>query len=183
MRHLPNIICLLRIALIWPIVAGLLARHFERTLLLFVLAAFSDGLDGWLAKNYGWTSRLGKILDPLADKLLLVAVFLVLTWIGLTPRWLCVAAVARDVMIGAGALLFRVAWGPLRGRPILSSKINTLLQLLYVSLVLLRGATGMPPQTVLDAFAVLTLLTILISGFAYLREFTRRALQTAAQGV
>jgi len=140
MRHLPNIICLLRIALIWPIVAGLMTQHFERTLLLFVLAAVSDGVDGWLAKNYGWTSRLGKILDPLADKLLLVAVFLVLTWIGLTPRWLTVAAVARDVMIGAGALLFRVAWGPLRGRPILSSKINTLLQLLYVSLVILRGA-------------------------------------------
>ncbi len=182
MRHLPNIICLLRIALIWPIIDGLMGQHFERTLLLFVVAAVSDGLDGWLAKNFSWTSRLGKILDPLADKLLLVAVFLVLTWIGLTPRWLCVAAVARDVMISAGAVLFRVAWGPLRGRPILSSKINTLLQLLYVSLVILHGATGMPPQSVLDAFAVLTMLTILISGFAYLRDFTQRALLTAAQG-
>jgi cardiolipin synthase (CMP-forming) len=182
MRHLPNIICLLRIALIWPVIDGLLARHFDRTLLLFVVAALSDGLDGWLAKTYGWTSRLGKILDPLADKLLLVAVFLVLTWMGLVPRWLAVAAVSRDVMIAAGALLFRFAWGPLHGRPILSSKVNTLLQLLYVSLVILNGAIGMPPQSVLDALAVLTLATILISGFAYLREFTRRALLSPATG-
>ena len=182
MRHLPNIICLLRIALIWPVIDGLLAGHFVRTLLLFVVAAVSDGLDGWLAKTYAWTSRRGKILDPLADKLLLVAVFLVLTWMGLVPRWLAVAAVSRDVMIGAGALLFRVAWGPLHGRPILSSKVNTLLQLLYVSLVILHGAIGLPPQTVLDAFAVLTLSTILISGFAYLREFTRRALLSPATG-
>jgi len=182
MRHLPNIICLLRIALIWPIVEGLLGRHFERTLLLFVVAAVSDGVDGYLAKTYGWQSRLGKLLDPLADKLLLVSVFLVLTWIGLTPRWLVVAAVARDVMIGLGAILFRVAWGPLHGRPIFSSKLNTLLQLLYVSVVILHGAIGQPPQTVIDALAVLTLLTVLVSGFAYLREFTSRALQAAAPG-
>ena len=181
MRHLPNIICLLRIGLIWPIVTGLWHGAFERTLALFVLAALSDGLDGFLAKHFGWMSRLGKILDPLADKMLLVAVFLVLTWIGLVPRWLTVAAVARDVMIGVGALAFRIGWGPLHGRPMLSSKINTLLQLVYVTLIIIHSAYGQPPHTVLDALALVTLATILISGFGYLREFAQRALQVAAR--
>ena len=181
MRHLPNIICVLRIALIWPIVTGLWGGAFERTLALFVLAALSDGLDGFLAKRFGWISRFGKMLDPLADKLLLVAVFLVLTWMGLVPRWLTVAAVARDVMIGVGALVFRIGWGPLHGQPIWSSKLNTLLQLLYVTLIIIHSAYGRPGHAVLDALAMVTLLTILISGFGYLREFTQRALQVAAR--
>jgi cardiolipin synthase len=108
-------------------------------------------------------------------------VFLVLTWMGLVPRWLTVAAVARDVMIALGAMVFRIGWGPLHGRPIWSSKLNTLLQLVYVTLIIIHSAYGQPPHTLLDALAVVTLLTILISGFGYLREFTQRALQVAAQ--
>jgi cardiolipin synthase len=181
MRHLPNIICLGRIALIWPIITGLQAHQYDRTLLLFSVAALSDGLDGWLAKRFAWTSRLGKILDPLADKLLLVSVFLVLTWLGLVPRWLAVAAVARDVMIGLGAVIFRAGWGPLHGRPIVSSKINTVLQIGYILLVVINAAWGLPPPPVLEALAALNLLTVLYSGAAYLQHFTRRALQIAAQ--
>ena len=180
MRHLPNIICLGRIALIWPVIAGLLGHHYDRTLVLFGVAALSDGLDGWLAKRYAWTSRLGKILDPLADKLLLVSVFLVLTWLGQVPRWLTVAAVGRDVMIGLGAVMFRLGWGPLHGRPILSSKINTVLQISYILLVVIHAAWGMPPAPVLQALVVLTFLTVLYSGAAYLQVFTRRALQIAS---
>jgi len=182
MRHLPNIICVLRIALIWPIVGSLAAAEYRLTLLLFVLAAASDGLDGWLAKRFGWTSRLGKLLDPLADKLLLVSVFLVLCWLRQVPAWLGLIAVGRDVMIGLGAVVYRIGWGALHGRPILASKINTLLQILYISLVVLRAGFGQPPQTVIDALAAAVTLTVLISGAAYLREFTGRALQIAAQG-
>jgi cardiolipin synthase len=181
MRHLPNIICLGRIALIWPIIAGLTAHQYERTLLLFGVAALSDGLDGWLAKRFAWTSRLGKILDPLADKLLLVSVFLVLTWLGQVPRWLAVAAVARDVMIGLGAVIYKIGWGPLNGRPIVSSKINTVLQIGYILLVVIHAAWGLPSPPVLDALAALNLLTVIYSGAAYLQQFTRRALQIAAQ--
>ena len=181
MHHLPNIICLLRMALIWPIVAGLAAGDYRLTLLLFVVAAVSDGLDGWLAKRFGWTSRLGHLLDPLADKLLLVSVFLVLCWLHRVPAYLGVLAAGRDVMIGLGAVLYRIGWGVLHGRPILASKINTVLQILYVSLVVLRAGFGQPPQTVLDALAVAVTLTVLISGAAYLREFTGRALQIAAR--
>ena len=181
MRHLPNIICLCRILLIWPIIDGLLGGAYERTLLLFVVAAASDGLDGWLAKRYGWTSRLGIWLDPLADKLLLVSVFLVLTWQGQVPFYLAVAAVSRDVMIALGAVSFRFLWGPVRGRPILSSKINTVLQLLYILLVVTHAAWAQPPDSVLQAMVAVICLTVLYSGIAYLREFTLRALHVAAQ--
>src|SRR5579863_1566022 len=179
MRHLPNLICVLRIVLIWPIVIALGQGAYPRALLLFFIAALSDGLDGYLAKRFHWTSELGKLLDPLADKLLLVGVFLVATWYGLIPRWLTVAAVGRDVLILLGSIAFHIGWGPLEGRPMISSKINTLLQLLYVLAIVGHAGYGFPPQSVLDALAWLTLATVLISGLAYVHEFTRRALRAA----
>lgn len=179
MRHLPNIICLLRIALIWPILVSILDGNFARTLWLFLIAAISDGLDGYLAKRFSWTSDLGRVLDPVADKLLLVSLFLVLTWLEMVPRWLTIAAVARDVMIGAGAMTYRIGWGRLNGRPTIPSKINTALQLLFLLAVIVHEGFGFPPRQLLDAMAVATLITVLLSGYGYLREFAGRALRAA----
>jgi cardiolipin synthase len=174
-RHLPNIICLIRIALIWPTLSALRAGNYDITLLLFTVAAISDGLDGYLAKRFGWTSELGKVLDPLADKLLLVSMFIVAAWSGLVPAWLTAAAVARDVMIGLGALVFHVWFGPLHGRPTVVSKINTLFQLAYLFSVIAHAAFSVPPPEILQALAVFTLLTTVLSGADYLYAFTRRA--------
>lgn len=175
MRHLPNLICLARIALIWPTLAALHAGDFSLAVLLFVVAAVSDGLDGYLAKRFGWTSEFGKIIDPLADKLLLVAVFVASTWLGLVPVWLAAAAVARDVMISFGAIIFRLWFGPLHGRPTVVSKINTLLQLGYLLGVMMYAAYEFPPIEILDALAVITLVTTILSGGDYILAFTRRA--------
>jgi cardiolipin synthase (CMP-forming) len=179
MRHLPNIICLARIALVWPLILSLQAGDFDRTLWVFLIAAFSDGLDGYLAKRFGWTSELGKFLDPVADKLLLVSLYLLTTWLGLVPPWLTFLAVTRDVMIGSGALVYQVVCGPLRGRPIWLSKLNTLMQLLYLLAVVLHAGHDFPPQSLLDAMAVLTAVTLVLSGWAYVHEFTRRAITAA----
>ena len=179
MRHLPNLISLLRIALVWPIVLSIMAGEYPRTLLLLFIAAFSDGLDGYLAKRYHWTSELGKALDPLGDKLLLIAVFLVATWYGLIPRALTIVAVARDVMIALGALIYRIGWGPLNGRPMISSKINTLLQLLYVLALISNKAFAFPHEGWVEALIPPLCLTLLLSGFLYVREFTQRALAVA----
>ena len=175
MRHLPNLICLVRLALIWPTVTALQAGEYRTALALFVFAAASDGLDGYLAKRFNWTSELGKFLDPLADKLLIVTVFIEAAWLALVPWWITAAVVARDVMIGLGALIYRLWFGPLRGRPTRFSKFNTGAQLLYVSLVMLNAAFGVPPGEVLAAMALLTLLTTVLSGVHYLQIFTRRA--------
>ncbi len=175
MHHLPNIICLLRMALIWPIVARLNAGQPVIALGLFAAAAVSDGVDGYLAKRFNWVSELGKILDPVADKLLLVVVFVASTWLGLIPWWLTAAVVARDVLIGLGALTFRVWFGPLRGRPTVLSKVNTGAQLAYVTLVLLEAAAAVPPHEVIDAFGLITLATTVASGLHYVLTFTHRA--------
>jgi cardiolipin synthase len=180
-RHLPNLICVIRLLLVWPIVRALHAGADLAALVVFIAAAVSDGLDGYLAKRFDWTSELGRFLDPVADKLLLVAVFVECAWLGLVPWWLTAAVVARDVMIGLGALTFWLWFGPLRGRPTAISKVNTAMQLLYVMLVLLHGAAGaagaagVPPQEILDACALLTLATTVLSGVHYILTFTRRA--------
>jgi len=175
LRHLPNLICLARIALVWPVVGALQAGNYNLALGLFALAAVSDGLDGFLAKRFNWTSELGKVLDPVADKLLLMAVFIVGTWNGLVPGWLAATAIARDVMIGLGALIFMMWFGPLRGRPSVISKINTLFQLCYLLGVMTNAAAGFPPQGMLQALALVTLITTVLSGADYILAFTRRA--------
>jgi cardiolipin synthase len=175
MRHLPNLICVLRIALIWPVLAALHAGAPLLGLALFIVAAVSDGLDGYLAKRFGWTSDLGRFLDPLADKLLLVVVYVQCAWLNLVPWWLTAAVVARDVMIGLGALTYRLWFGPLHGRPTAISKINTATQLLYVMLVLLGAGVGLPPRGVLEACALITLATTAVSGAHYVNAFARRA--------
>jgi cardiolipin synthase len=179
-RHLPNIICLVRLALIWPVAAALHRGQYALALALFVLAAFSDGLDGYLAKRFNWVSALGKVLDPAADKLLLVTVFVESTWLGLVPWWVTAAAVARDVMIALGALVYRLWFGPLRGRPTILSKINTAAQLLYLAAVMMGAAAAFPPYGVRRALALIVLSTTVLSGFNYVQSFTRRAWSAAA---
>ena len=184
MRHLPNIICVLRIALVWPIAAALADRDYLRALALVIVAGLSDLIDGYLAKRFNWTSELGKFLDPLADKLLLVTVFVGAAWLGLAPWWLTSAVVARDVLIGLGALVFRLWFGPLRGHPTLSSKINTAMQLLYPMAMLVNaaipphGALAALAHEVLDALAILVFITTVFSGLNYMVIFTRRAWAT-----
>jgi cardiolipin synthase (CMP-forming) len=174
-RHLPNLICLFRLLLIWPILVALHKGQYLAALGLFVVAAVSDGLDGYLAKRFNWTSALGKFLDPVADKLLLMTVFVQTAWLGLVPWWLTAAVVARDVMIGLGALIFRLWFGPLHGRPTVISKINTGAQLIYIVLVLLAAAARVPPREILDACALIAFATTVLSGVHYILTFTRRA--------
>jgi len=85
LRHLPNLISMLRILMVPPVAWLIVEQHYALALGLFVVAGVSDGVDGFLAKHYGWTSRLGSILDPLADKLLLSVSFVTLAWLGHLP--------------------------------------------------------------------------------------------------
>jgi cardiolipin synthase (CMP-forming) len=175
MRHLPNLICLFRIALIAPLLTAMLAGDQVRILVLFGIAAVSDALDGYLAKRFHWTSDLGRFLDPLADKLLLVSVFITAAWLDIAPWWVAAVAVARDLVIAGGALVYRLWFGPLRGRPTVISKINTGVQILYLAAVILASASGFPPREVLEALAVVMVLTTIASGADYVLRFMQRA--------
>jgi cardiolipin synthase len=180
MRHIPNLLCLLRILLVTPLIQAMLAGAQVRILVLFSIAALSDGFDGYLAKRFNWTSDLGRFLDPVADKLLLMSVFITAAWLDIAPWWVAAVAIARDLIIGFGALAFRLWFGPLRGRPSVISKINTGMQLGYLLAVILASASGFPPREVLDALAVLMVVTTLASGVDYVARFVERAFSQIA---
>lgn len=171
----PNLICVLRIALTVPIVMLLVEGRYELTLVLFAIAAVSDVLDGFLAKTFGWTSELGKLLDPLADKLLLVSVFITLACIDLVPDWLAAVAVTRDFVIGIGAGVYRWLFGPVEGRPTIASKFNTLLQLAYVIAVVWRAAFPVFPEWAVLALGAMVLVTTVVSGLDYVVMYVRKA--------
>lgn len=175
LRHLPNLVCLARVVLIWPILAALAVHDYGVAAVCFAIAGVSDLLDGWLAKRFGWSSELGKWLDPLADKCLLITVFVVAAWAGLVPRWLTAIVVARDVTIALGALTYLLWLGPLEGHPTLLSKLNTLVQLAFLLGTLMYKAIGFPTVTLLMLGVVVTATTTVLSGLGYVIEYSRRA--------
>jgi cardiolipin synthase len=170
LRYLPNIITLARILLVLPITLLLLRQHYAAALQLFFVAAVSDGLDGLLAKRFGWTSRLGGLLDPLADKMLLVSSLLVLGAQGLLPLWLVVLALGRDVLIVLGVVAYQWWIAPIQPAPSLISKANTLLQILVIIGVLIQAAGWLHLEAWLVLLYILTAAATLGSGADYARQ-------------
>jgi cardiolipin synthase len=174
-KDIPNLISILRICITIPLIWVLLQEWYGITLVLFAIAGFSDGLDGFLAKHYGWQSRLGGYLDPLADKTLLVSCFFVLGWQGHIPYWLVAVVIFRDLLIVAGATAYHFQVSRLDAEPSLISKLNTLMQIMLVLLVVLdKGLIPLSPGflggVVWAAFA-----TTVMSGVGYVWVWSRRA--------
>jgi cardiolipin synthase len=173
--NLPNSITVFRFLLVPPVVLLLLNRQYVGALLVFVLAGFSDALDGYLAKRYHWTSRLGALLDPLADKLMLVSGFVALAWLGLIPLWLVGLVILRDVVIVAGAIVYHMRIEKLEAAPSVVSKLNTLAQILLVLAVMYSQAIRQLPSFWMDVLIYGVLLTTLWSGFDYVWTWGRKA--------
>jgi len=174
-KDIPNLISITRILLTVPVVLALLNCSFDWALLLFVLAGISDGVDGFLAKQFHWQSRLGSLLDPLADKLLLVSSSLCLAWLGLLPLWLVVAVMLRDLIIVTGATLWNFRIDRLQAEPTIVSKINTFVQILLVLSVLVQQALDILPVGVVSALVWITLATTVSSGIDYVWTWSKRA--------
>jgi cardiolipin synthase len=172
---LPNIISFLRILLTIPVVWLLIEREFSYALMLFAVAGFSDGLDGFLAKHYGWQSRLGGLLDPVADKALLMSSFLVLGVLGLLPVWLVLMVILRDLLIVGGALYYNFSVEEVDAHPSLISKLNTLLQILLVLAVITHEGLFGLPGSIIGALVWATLATTVSSGVDYVWTWTRKA--------
>jgi cardiolipin synthase len=178
-RHIPNIISVIRILLVVPIAIALAHQQLALSILLFGIAAVSDAADGYLAKRFGWQSELGGILDPLADKLLLVTGFISLGFLDLVPFWLVVAAVARDVIIVSGAAAYRALIGPLTAHPSRVSKINTVCQAAYILAVVSRAKFAFPPEWVATWLGALVFATVVVSGVDYVMVYGKRAAAAA----
>lgn len=174
-RHLPNLITALRLILVAPIVWLLLEGRYLDSFPLFVIAGVSDLADGFLARHFGWASRLGSILDPLADKALVAGALLALGWRAELPMWLVALAVGRDVMLVGLSIGYHCLIEPLRPEPLFSSKLNTLLQLTLIAAVLFSQVVMPLPAALLTALIFGTGLTTLWSGCAYLGVWGTRA--------
>ncbi len=181
MRHIPNALCILRMLLVVPIAWLLSAGEYQLTLWMFAFAGLTDGLDGFLAKRFGWMSELGRILDPLADKALLVAVFVTLAALDIVPVWLAATAVARDVIITAGAIAYNWLYGYPHGRPTIVSKMNTLCQIVYLLLAVAARAGDWAPNNALMILGALVFVTTVVSGIDYVVTYTRKAVAASRQ--
>jgi len=161
-----------------PIVWALLNLEYATALILFAVAGFTDALDGFLAKQFHWESRLGSILDPLADKLLLVSSFLVLAWIDLIPLWLVVVVIARDLLIIIGGVIFHYMFVQFNMAPSRVSKANTFFQIIFVlAVVFYHGEFAFTPWVV-EALSYIVLVTTVMSGMDYVWVWGRRAIHT-----
>jgi cardiolipin synthase (CMP-forming) len=174
-EYIPNLLCVARMLLVPPLVWLLAHAQYRVAVSLFLLAGASDALDGFLAKRYGWRTQLGGLLDPAADKLLLSSVFLTLGFVRVVPPWLVAVVVARDLVIVAGAVAYRVLIGRFawRARPV--SKVNTAAQLAFVLAALLRAAFGLPSAGVLQLLGAVVVTTTLLSGADYVWSWGKRA--------
>lgn len=175
LRQLPNAISILRILLVLPLVWLLREGRYREAMWLALVAGASDGVDGWLAKRYGWQTRLGGLLDPVADKLLLDACFLGLWGAGHMPTWLAVLVVGRDVVILLGATAYHWLIRPLAASPSVLSKATTLAQVVLVLAWLLHLAYWpMPAGALAFGAGVVGALTAL-SGLDYVVRWSLRA--------
>ena len=173
---LPNAISLFRIALVPPILALLLNGRHAFALVLFFVAGFSDGLDGYLAKRFNWHSRAGALLDPIADKLLVAGTVVTLAVTGHLPIWLAAIVILRDVVIVGGAMAYNFLFRPVEGNPTRISKLNTAFELLLVLFVISRAGFGWPDQITITMLGAAVLVTVIISGIDYVWSWTNRAL-------
>ncbi len=171
--NLPNIITIARMLMVpltvWLIIAG---RH-ELAFFVFILAGVSDGVDGFIAKRFNMRTELGAWLDPLADKLLLISIYVTLGVMDKLPAWLAILVVSRDVLIMGGVVLAWLLDAPVRMKPLWTSKLNTTVQIIFAGAFLFFLGNDWPvDRLVIYGAPVVAALTI-VSGALYLRDWLR----------
>lgn len=179
--YLANIITLGRLlsvpVIVWLLIDGSMLPAFA----LFVAAGVSDAVDGFLARRFDQRSELGGYLDPLADKALLVGVYVTLGHVGLLPAWLVILVVFRDVIIIGGAVLLYMFTHQLQMAPLRISKLNTAMQIVLAAGTLGVAGFGLDDRGATHHFAYLVGATTALSGAAYILQWSRH-LALAAGG-
>ena len=170
---IPNLITLGRILLVPVVVWAITAGEMRIAFALFLAAGLTDAIDGFLAKRFGMTTELGAYLDPLADKAMLVSVYVALGISEAIPHWLVILVVSRDIMIVGAVILSWVVDRPVPLKPLLVSKLNTVAQILLACLVL--GALAFRLDAAIAVFALIALVAALtlLSVVFYVAEWVR----------
>jgi len=170
---IPNIITLARIILVPVIVWAIASAQMEIAFSIFVVAGISDAVDGFLAKRFNMTSELGALLDPLADKALLVSIYVALGIWGAVPLWIVILVVSRDIMIVSAVIVSWVFGKPVPMKPLMVSKLNTAAQVAFAALILASLGFGFKPAPYDYMLMVLVTVFTLVSVSLYLVEWLR----------
>lgn len=179
MSHIPNIITVLRILLVIPTAWMLWEMHYLEAFILMVIAGVSDAFDGFLARRFNWMSKLGAMLDPLADKFLVAVMFVVFTLQGYIPLWVAIIVLTRDFVIIAGAGIYKILYEEVEIAPTFLSKANTAMQfvtvcLLMASLLPLGMVAEMAASSAQPCFYILAVLGV-SSGLDYIITWGSKA--------
>ena len=177
---IPNLITLARIILVPVVVWAIASGQLRLAFLLFMAAAISDAVDGFLAKRFGMKTELGAYLDPLADKVLIVSIYVTLGITGVIPLWIVILVVSRDFMIVGAIILSWVIGRPVAIRPHIISKVNTGAQIVFAGLVLASRGLGFDSEPVLTLVMALVAVLTLLSVGLYLNEWIRHMNSTEA---
>ena len=171
--NLPNLITIARILLVPVIVWAIGSGEMLFAFILFLIAGVSDAIDGFLAKRFGMTSEFGSYLDPLADKALIVSIYVALGITGALPGWLVILVVSRDIMIVAAVILSWLVDKPVTVKPLAVSKANTAAQIILATLVLASRGLGFNLDWLIDVGIAAVAVLTLVSVAAYVREWVR----------
>jgi cardiolipin synthase len=170
---IPNLITLGRILLVPVVVWAIASGEMRIAFLLFLAAGLSDAVDGFLAKRFGMATELGAYLDPLADKAMLVSIYVVLAVIGAIPLWLVILVVSRDIMIVGAVILSWLVDKPVALKPLLVSKLNTVAQIALALLVIAARAFEFDASILAYALMALVAVLTLLSVAFYLAAWVR----------
>lgn len=174
-RLLPNIITFSRLAAVPLAVWLILNDQILFAFWLFIAAGISDAVDGYIAKRFDAVTVLGSYLDPLADKSLLVSVYITLGVVGYLDNWLVILVVFRDLLIVGGALVFQTMTQSLIMQPLFVSKINTFAQIVLAALVLGAGGYNVDAGVVMEMMLIIVAVTTFLSGLMYVIKWTQKA--------
>jgi cardiolipin synthase len=170
---LPNVITFARLCMVPMAVWFVLEHRLTMAFFLFLAAGLSDALDGWLARRNGGGNSVGALLDPVADKALLVSMYITLAAVNELPDWLTILVVFRDLVIVGGVIVLSVLGMPVVIRPLLVSKLNTALQIVLVALTLLLAGYGLDAPLAKQVLIWVVGVTTLGSGAAYVWKAAR----------
>ena len=170
---IPNLITIMRFVLVPAVVLAMLNMRWDWAFAGFLVAGISDGVDGFIARRFNQHSKLGAYLDPMADKVLLVSVFVVMGFIGELPLWLVVTMVSRDALIICAVLLSTVMAHPVEMKPLYVSKANTAAQIVLAAVVLGELALGLHLDPLRPALRLLSGVLTVASAAAYLVAWLR----------
>lgn len=176
LSYLPNAITIGRIFSLIPLVWFMLEKNYQAALIIVIIAGISDGLDGYLAKRFGWQGWIGGVLDPLADKFMMLCCFLVFAVQEVIPHWLFILVLSRDIVIITGATVYHFLVGRIdQAQPTMISKINTVLQIVLVLIFLVDLSVWLIPPWFKDIAVTLVVLFTSASGIDYIIKWGKMA--------